>query len=161
MIYSTTCAYAIHAVCRLAVIAPNGYARVHEICANSDLPPYFVSKILRDLVRAGICRSAKGRNGGFGLATRPEAVRLIDIVEAIDGLRPYRQCVAGLAECNDRQPCPQHDSFKPVRQRIVSYLTDTTVRQMADAIVRKSELIGVPPPAAVTPAPDPAPPAGA
>jgi Rrf2 family protein len=149
MIYSTTCMYAIHAVCRLAAIAPTGYARVQEICADSDLPPYFVSKILRDLVRAGLLKSAKGRNGGFGLARRPEKIRLIQIVEAIDGIQAYRQCVVGLGRCDDRQPCPQHDSFKPIRQRIVGYLNETTIRDMAEALVRKSQILGHPIPGAV------------
>ena len=146
MIYSTTCMYAINAVCRLAAVAPRsgGYARIQEICAGSDLPPLFVSKIMRDLVRAGLLRSAKGRRGGFLLARPPEKIRLIDIVEVVDGLGQYRQCVVGLGKCDDRQPCPQHESFKPIRQQIISYLTDTTVREMADALVRKSDLIGRP-----------------
>ena len=145
MIYSTTCMYAINAVCRLAAIAPaDSYARLQDICAGSDLPPMFVSKILRDLVRAGILLSAKGRHGGFGLARPAEQIRLIDLVEVVDGLQAYRQCIVGLARCDDAQPCPQHESFKPIRERIVGYLTDTTVRQMADALVRKGELIGRP-----------------
>lgn len=146
MIYSTTCAYGIHAVCRLAVLAPDGYARIQEICRNSDLPPLFVTKILRDLVRAGILRSAKGRHGGFGLARPADKLRLLDIVEVIDGLQSHRQCIVGLARCDDRQPCPQHDSFKPIRQRIISYLTETTVQQMADALVAKAALTGRPVP---------------
>lgn len=145
MIYSTTCAYGIHAVCRLAILAPEGFARVGQICEGSDLPPYFVSKILGELVRAGMLKSFKGRNGGFGFAKPPEKIRLMDIVNVIDGPNAYRQCVVGLARCDDRQPCPQHDSFKPIRQRVVSYLSETTVREMADALVRKTELIGRPP----------------
>lgn len=145
MIYSTTCMYAINAVCRLAVIAPPaGFARVQAICAGGDLPTLFVSKILRDLVRAGVLKSVKGRHGGFALAKAPEQIRLLDIVEIVDGLESYQQCVVGLTKCDDRQPCPQHESFKPVRQRIINYLTDTTVRQMADALLRKGELVGRP-----------------
>ena len=144
MIYSTTCAYAIHAVCRLAAIAPGGYARVQEICRNSDLPPFFVSKILGDLVRAGLLTSAKGRRGGFGLARAPEKIRLIDIVEIVDGLQSHRQCIVGFEKCDDRQPCPQHESFKPIRQQIVTYLTQTTIHQMVEALIRKGELVGRP-----------------
>jgi Rrf2 family protein len=146
MIYSTTCMYGIHAVCRLAAIAPDGYARVQEICEGSDLPPYFVSKILRDLVRAGLLVSQKGRNGGFGLARAPEKMRLIQIVEVIDGIGPYRQCISGLGRCDDRQPCPQHESFKPIRTAILEYLNGTTVRQMADALTRKAQITGRPMP---------------
>jgi Rrf2 family protein len=157
VIYSTTCAYGIHAVCRIAVMAPDGYARIQEICRNSDLPPLFVTKILRDLVRAGILRSAKGRHGGFGLARPADKLRLLDIVEVIDGVQSHRQCIVGLARCDDRQPCPQHDSFKPIRHRIISYLTETTVRQMADALLAKSAMVGRPIPLSRPDSPSPRP----
>ncbi len=61
MMYSTTCSYAIRALCRLALIDPAGYVRIQEVCEGSALPSYFVAKIFRDLVRAGILKSAKGR----------------------------------------------------------------------------------------------------
>ncbi len=143
MMYSTTCAYAIRAMCRLTVIRPDGYVRVQEICDGSDLPAYFVAKIFRDLVRAGLLTSAKGRGGGFALARRPKQIKLYDIVEAIDGIKQYTQCVVGLSKCDDTQPCPQHDHFKPVRMQILSYLNNTTLDQMSEALARKLEIIGL------------------
>jgi Rrf2 family protein len=144
MLYSTTCMYAIHAVSRLAVISPTRFVGVQEICAASNLPPHFVSKILRDLVGAGLLTSSKGRNGGFALARKPEEILLVQIVEAVDDPGVARQCLVGLGKCDDRQPCPQHDSFKPVRQQIIAYLTNTTLRDMAEALVRKAEILGQP-----------------
>ena len=67
MLYSTTCSYAIRALCRLTIINPDGYVRIQEVCEGSDLPSYFVAKIFRDLVRAGLLTSAKGRGGGVAL----------------------------------------------------------------------------------------------
>ncbi len=142
MMYSTTCSYAIRAMCRLTVIRPDGYVRVQEVCDGSDLPSYFVAKIFRDLVRAGLLTSAKGRGGGFALARRPHEIRLYDIVEAIDGTNQYTRCVVGLAKCDDKQPCPQHEYFKPVRQQILTYLTSTTLDQMSEALAKKLELVG-------------------
>ncbi|MFN3167720.1 MAG: RrF2 family transcriptional regulator [Phycisphaeraceae bacterium] len=142
MMYSTTCAYAIRAMCRLAVIRPEGYVRVQEICDGSDLPAYFVAKIFRDLVREGLLTSAKGRGGGFALARRPNQIKLYDIVEAVDGVKQYTRCVVGLAKCDDKQPCPQHEQFKPVRQQILSYLGSTTLDQMSEALAKKLELVG-------------------
>ncbi|MEM9021332.1 MAG: Rrf2 family transcriptional regulator [Planctomycetota bacterium] len=143
MIYSTTCSYAIRAMCRLTVMNPDGYVRVQEVCEGSDLPAYFVAKIFRDLVRAELLVSAKGRGGGFALARPAQKIRLYDIVEAIDGVRQYSQCVVGLAKCDDKQPCPQHEQFKAVRQRILNYLTQTTLDQMSEALAKKLNLLGV------------------
>lgn len=144
MIYSTTCSYAIRAMCRLTVIRPNGYVRVQEICEGTDLPSHFVSKIFRDLVHRGLLTSAKGRGGGFALARKPDEIRLYDIVDAVDGVAQYTQCVVGLAKCDSTQPCPQHEQFKPVRERILKYLDSTTLDMMSEALARKLELISSP-----------------
>jgi Rrf2 family protein len=143
MIYSTTCSYAIRAMCRLTAIRPQGYVRIQEVCEGSELPSYFVAKIFRDLVRAELLVSAKGRGGGFALARPADKIRLYDIVEAVDGVKQYTQCVVGLAKCDDKQPCPQHDQFKPIRQRILNYLSQTTLSQMTEALTEKLEILGM------------------
>ncbi|MEM9414399.1 MAG: Rrf2 family transcriptional regulator [Planctomycetota bacterium] len=143
MIYSTTCAYAIRALCRLTIINPEGYVRIQEICEGSSLPSYFVAKIFRDLVRAGLLVSAKGRGGGYALARPAKEIRLYDIVDVIDGVGNYHKCVVGLAECNDRQACPQHENFKAVRQRILSYLNGTTLADMSLALSKKLDILGM------------------
>lgn len=141
MMYSTTCSYAIRALSRLAMIRPEGYVRIQQICEGTDLPSHFLAKIFRDLVAAGLLTSAKGRGGGFALAKRPRDIRLYDIVDAVDGVKSYSQCVVGLSKCDATQPCPQHDQFLPVRQQIIAYLESTTLDQMADALSKKLELI--------------------
>lgn len=144
LLYSTTCAYAIRALCRLTVIAGDRYVQVGDICEGTDLPAPFIAKVLRELVEAKLLLSAKGRGGGYALARKPGKVRLIDVVEAIDGKEHCNRCVVGLAACNDKQPCPQHEAFKPVRAEIVDYLKSTTLEQMAEALERKLEMIGKP-----------------
>lgn len=144
MMYSTTCSYAIRAMSRLAIIRPEGYVRISEITEGTTLPGYFLSKIFRDLVKAGLLKSAKGRGGGFALSRRPKEIRLYDIVEAVDGQRPYTSCVVGLAKCDDNQPCPQHEYFKPVRKQILNYLHGTTLDLMSEALLKKIELLGLP-----------------
>lgn len=144
MMYSATCAYAIRAMCRLAVINPEGYARIQEICEDdgADLPAHFLAKIFRDLAKAGLLRSAKGRGGGFALARRPHEIKLVDIVDAVDGIQQYKTCVVGLSKCDSTQPCPQHDAFMPVRKQILHYLESTTLDEMSVALAKKLELIG-------------------
>lgn len=144
MLYSTTCSYAIRAMCRLAAIGGQTYIQVGEICEGTDLPAPFVAKVLRELVSAGLLTSSKGRGGGYALAKPAGKIRLLDIVEAIDGRDHCNRCVVGLAACNDKQPCPQHDAFKPVRADIIEYLKGTTLEQMADALGEKLRLIGQP-----------------
>ncbi|MEM8494605.1 MAG: hypothetical protein AAF663_04370, partial [Planctomycetota bacterium] len=58
------------------------------------------------------------------------------------GKEHVNRCVVGLSACNDKQPCPQHEDFKPVRAEISDYLRETTLHTMASALETKLELLG-------------------
>jgi DNA-binding IscR family transcriptional regulator len=68
-------------------------------------------------------------------------VRLLDIVEALDGLAPYQQCASGLSECNDDMPCSMHDSWVALRSRIMDYLGKNTIADLAKALEQKKKSI--------------------
>ena len=141
MMFSTTCAYALRAMCRLTAIREHGYASMHEICEGTDLPSQFIAKIMRDLAKADLLISAKGRGGGFALARDPSTICIYDIVEVIDGVQQYHGCVLGLSACDDKQPCPQHEYVKPIRRQILNYLKATTLDVMSKALIEKQQLI--------------------
>ena len=144
MIYSNACAYAIRAMARLSMLRPDGYVLLDELCANSDLPRHFVAKIFQDLVRKGLLTSAKGRGGGFALSRRPNQITLYDIYEAVDGAEDLDACVVGNTMCDDKQPCPLHDRWSPIRSELKLFLTGTTLDQMSESLERKLELLGKP-----------------
>lgn len=144
MIYSSACGYAIQAMTRLAMLRPDGYVLLDELCDNSNLPRHFVAKIFQSLVREGLLLSAKGRGGGFALARSAEEISVFDIVAAVDGTEHLDACVVGMNECRDETACPQHEAWKPIRKQIRGYLESTTLKQMGEALRRKHEKTGDP-----------------
>ena len=142
MIYSNACSYAIRAMTRLALVRPDGYVLLDELCEGTDLPRHFVAKIFQDMVRKGLLLSAKGRGGGFALARTPQQITLYDIVAVVDGTEQFDRCVVGMATCDDHQPCPQHDQFKAIRSHIKNFLADLTLEEMSQTLGRKMQLLG-------------------
>ena len=71
----------------------------------------------------------------------PAEVRLLDIVEALDGLAAYQQCASGLAECSDDMPCSMHDSWITLRSRIMDYLGGNTIADLAKALDLKKKAL--------------------
>ena len=138
MIYSAQCAYAMRALTRLALTTPDGFVRLDELCAGTEMPKHFVGKIFQELVRHGLLSSAKGRGGGFKLARTPQDIALYEIVAIIDGTRKFEECVVGLAQCDGTQPCPLHDEWSQIRSRIELYLMDTTLEQITRASKKQS-----------------------
>jgi len=141
MIYSRTSEYAIRAFVRLAQLPDGKYAMVKEIAAEEVIPAHFLAKILQQLARQGLLRSSKGPTGGFALRVPADEIRMVDIVEALDGLTEYQRCASGLTECSDEMPCALHDSWKALRSRIMDYLERNTIADLAKTIEQKRRLL--------------------
>ena len=144
MIYSRSAEYAIRAFVHLARVPAGKYAMVKQIAEQEDIPAHFLAKILQQLARKGLLRSSKGPTGGFCLRVPAESVSLLNLVEALDGLGDYNKCASGLAECNDDQPCGMHDSWKALRSRIMDYLEQTSIADVAKALEVKKKALEKP-----------------
>ena len=139
MIYSRSAEYAIRAFVHLAQVPDGKYAMVKNVAEEEDIPAHFLAKILQQLARKGLLRSSKGPTGGFALKGDAADIRLIDIVEALDGLTPYQDCAMGLSSCNDEMACGLHDSWVALRSRIMDYLGRNTIADLAKALDQKKK----------------------
>ena len=143
MLYSRSVEYAIRSFVHLAQLPGGQYAMVKQIAAEEEIPAHFLAKILQQLARKGLLRSSKGPTGGFALRIEPSEIRLLDIVEALDGLAPYQQCASGLSECNDDMPCSMHDSWVTLRSRIMDYLGKNSIADLAKALDQKKKSLAL------------------
>jgi len=134
VIHSAACEYAIRAAAHLAGRAPDESVKLREIARREGIPQPFLSALLPRLVAAGLMDSTRGPTGGYVLSRAPDQIRLHDIVVAVDGLDALERCAAGLGRCSDVVPCPLHDAWKPIRERVRAYLRQTTLADMAGAI---------------------------
>lgn len=150
VIFTNPTEYSIRALSELVLLAEQavetpgkrgGYIMLDRLAESASLPREFMAKLFRQLVEAGILISAKGPGGGFALARPPHEISLDQIMEAMDGPHRTDQCVVGLAKCNDTMPCPQHDLFKPIRQRLKSYLMTTTLADTSASLKEKKKFL--------------------
>ena len=105
------------------------------------MPLHFLSKILQQLVKRKILKSVKGPNGGFSLNISPSKLRLIKIVEIIDGLDIFDRCGIGLKKCSDATPCPIHFEYKKVKEKIRSVLTEKTLTQLCQDVEKGQSIV--------------------
>jgi len=142
MIHSSACEYAIRAMTYIAGFDPGTRLLARDISAHEKIPGPFLGKIFQTLVRAGLLKSSKGPGGGFYLLKDPTAISLYDIYRAVDGTKYLDACAVGLARCSDEVPCPLHERWKPIRERIRMYLEATSLADMAQATRRKRASMG-------------------
>jgi Rrf2 family protein len=138
MIYSKASEYAVRACVHLARCPSGELVSVKQIARQEHIPLWFLAKILHELVGRRLLRSRKGPTGGFTLGLDPSEIRLLDIVQALDGIACYEQCAMGHVECSEEHPCPMHEVWKDMRSRILDYLRSNTIGDLVGSNRRPS-----------------------
>jgi len=94
--WSQTTEYALRAMVTLAAHRDDSLT-TSRIADVSRIPSTYLSKVLQTLGRAGLVRAQRGLGGGFTLVRPPEAITVLDVVNAVDPLRRIRECPLGVA----------------------------------------------------------------
>jgi Rrf2 family protein len=137
VIFSKKCEYGMQAVLFLAAQKTGKIVSAGKISEVLKIPREFISKILQSLRKSGIIRSTKGKSGGFFLAKPASEIKLIDIVEAIDGMKMFNSCVLGFPECTPDTPCPVHDSWGALRTEAFEMLSNETLDKLKEKTLNK------------------------
>ena len=122
---SLSAEYALRAVLCLAG-NPLVPMTIHQIAAAGHIPPAYLAKILKTLVRSSILASQRGLNGGFVLARPAEQLTLLDIVNLTDGSHRIHTCPLGL-KSHGTNLCCLH--------RQLDSAVDAAERQLAGATI--------------------------
>jgi Rrf2 family protein len=118
----------------LAGLPEGKYAGAGEIAKAIGAPQNYLGKLLQLLVREGLLVSQKGLGGGFRLAKPPEEIALRDIVDPTEHLERWGDCILGLPDCSDAEPCALHRRWKTIRE---SYLDLLATTRLSECIQRR------------------------
>jgi Rrf2 family protein len=145
---SNTCKYGIRAVIYLAL---NGGEEkkigIKEISSELNIPTPFLGKILQMLAKNKLLISTKGPNGGFGLGRPANEITLLNIIEIIDGLSLFEDCLIGLSSCSasahNEVQCPTHHKYLPISNQLYEMFSNETIKLLADEIKASNGKIGL------------------
>ncbi len=124
--------YALRALVYMARKGGNAYCGVKEIAKETGVPSNYLAKILQQLARAKVLESQKGFGGGFKVARPLEKVTLFDVIDPLERIEKFKQCVLGQRLCNDEVACPLHHTWKAVSGQYLGSLRSTTLQDVAD-----------------------------
>lgn len=125
---SQTSEYALRAVVYIASIG-GGPAIAQDISAATRVPHGYLSKILRQLARAGILAAQRGIGGGFMLARQPEDISITDILRAVDaGMERIRSCPLGID--SHKNLCELHHTIDQVIATVEKAFSDVTIAKL-------------------------------
>ena len=104
---------------------------IDEIAKATDTPPAYLAKLLQSLVRKGFVKSFKGQKGGFALARHPKDIKLLDVIEAMEGPIFLNYCLIYTGYCERDKICPVHDIWGGAQKVLVDYLSGCSFEQLA------------------------------
>jgi Rrf2 family nitric oxide-sensitive transcriptional repressor len=134
--FSQTVEYALRAAAFLAGRAPEART-TDQIAVATRVPKAYLSKVLQGLSRGGVVHSQRGSGGGMTLVKTPEALTVLEVVNAVDPICRIQTCPLGLASHGARL-CPLHKRMDNVLAQVEETFRSTT---LAEILAEPSESI--------------------
>lgn len=106
---------------------------VPVLAGDSGLSLRFLSGIMARLSRKGLVKATPGPGGGLTLARSPEAITILDIVEAAEGPINLMDCMTHPENCADATGCSILGVLHTAQGALVSSLRNTNLKLMVRA----------------------------
>jgi Rrf2 family iron-sulfur cluster assembly transcriptional regulator len=127
---STQADYAVRAVYELARLAPGTLVHTRTIAAAQGIPEGYLAKVIQELVRAGVVRTFRGKQGGVLLARPASEISVREVCEAIEGPVLLCRCRQRAEPCGD-EPCDTHDFWFSVESLLTMELENVSFAALA------------------------------
>ncbi|MBU6199848.1 MAG: SUF system Fe-S cluster assembly regulator [Xanthomonadaceae bacterium] len=128
--------YATEVMAALAA-APGRVHRAQELAERVRLELPTVSKLLKQLVQAGLVESFRGVNGGYRLARLPAQISIADIVIAMEGPIGMTECSAQAGLCDHESHCGVRVNWQRINQAIAAALAGVSLADMLGPAPRR------------------------
>lgn len=124
---SKTAEYALRVVaCLAGDLAQSASADL--LCDQTKVPRRYLHKVLQDLVRSELVRSRSGPGGGYALARVPDAITILDVVNAVAPLERIHHCPLGLP--SHKTLCPLHKELDKAYAATEEAFSSVTIGQV-------------------------------
>lgn len=141
---NTRVRYAIRMMADLARHRQDEPIALKDVAQRQHLSKLYLSQLVAPLKRALLLRSVWGNKGGYALARPASKIRLLDIMEAVDGPVALIDCPPDPA-CESVEYCECAPIWRDINQAVVGILRKHTLAEFAGSfhVARASKLCGI------------------
>lgn len=124
--------YAVRALSYLAGQPLGKIVSRVDIEEKQDIPSYYLSKIMKDLVAGGLVRSHIGSKGGFSLARSAQAITIKEVYETVERPISLMECLEkGQDYCSYCSVCTQISVWDKAQTLLANYLASVSIGDIA------------------------------
>lgn len=114
----------------LASLAGGALASAADIAERTRIGLPTVSKLLKQLLHAGLVRSVRGARGGYQL-TRPTAgISAADIIDAVEGPVALTECASSAGQCGIEATCQVGNGWQRISVAVRRALTGVSLDEL-------------------------------
>ena len=129
---STKGRYAARAMLDLALRFGQGPILVKDISRREEISERYLEQILTPLKIAGLVRVIRGARGGFILARLPSEIRLIEIIQIMEGSTAPVDCVDDAQICSRSDLCITREVWSEIKEAIDTVLESITLQDLLE-----------------------------
>jgi Rrf2 family protein len=135
--------YAVRALSFLAGQPAGKIVSRAEIEKSQDIPSFYLSKIMKDLVAGGLVQSHIGSKGGFSLAKLATSISIKDVYETVERPLVLMDCLQrGADYCSYCSVCTQKSIWEEAQKVLAEFLGRISINDIADRQGLKGRLVG-------------------
>lgn len=133
--FSTRGEYGVRLMVELARHHGDGPVSLSEMADHEDLPRPYLEQLVVSLREAGLVTSTRGARGGYQLAAHPSAIRMSQVIEALEGPIAPMVCASDdpihSGACGRSTFCNVNALWVRVRMAVVGALDSMTLEELA------------------------------
>ena len=124
--------YAIRSMLYLATVGR--LASSSEISKAMSIPDNYLYAVMGKMKKAGLAQATRGVNGGWSLSKEPEDIKLIDILEVMEGSIKINRCLQDDQYCSRdaSSSCQVHEFYRQVQDQLEKCFGSVTLAQLRD-----------------------------
>src|SRR5512144_762014 len=105
-----------------------------EVAERQEISLSYLEQLFGKLRRGGLVASVRGPGGGYLLAREPQAMRIADIILAVDEPIKATRCTPGSPRgCHSHKGrCLTHDLWEELGNQIYLYLSSVTLADVCE-----------------------------
>ncbi|MFN3615988.1 MAG: Rrf2 family transcriptional regulator [Rubrimonas sp.] len=126
---STKGRYAVTALADIALQGGDKLVTLAEISDRQDVSLAYLEQLFVRLRKAGLVESVRGPGGGYRLGRPADALRIIDVMAAVDETVSAIRCEDGVESgcAGSRAKCLTHNLWERLSSHVHVFLSQTTI----------------------------------
>jgi Rrf2 family protein len=109
-----------------------------NVSKEEEISIRYLEQIIIPLKLSKLVKSIRGAGGGYILTQPPSKVKLIEIIEALEGPIALVDCVDDLDHCDRMPSCATYEVWKEATNLLRNYFSKTTLQNLVDKIKKKN-----------------------